>query len=411
MKIEHIETWVLNVPFYCERVRRAMHRAGTHGERLIVYRLETDDGSVGYGEGRRPVQQMERLIGQNPFALMHEDSAGPGLQMAMLDAAGKAAGVPAHALLGMAMRDRCPISWWDIDMPAEDWAAEAEESLKRGYTSIKLKARPWFDIVHQVETVGQVVPRDYRFDIDFNGFLLTQARAEVVLSQLDGHSNVGMYESPFRLHQDLDGARILRERICKPLIEHYREECLHAQCCDGFVISGGITEVQRRGALAAAFDKPFWLQMVGSGITTACAIQLGAILSHAQLPYITCHELWEHDLLAQRLEVLDGYVQVPDGPGLGIQVDEAALEKYRVDADEPTPKQRYLEGRRILRISWPGAAGGKRNWEFTEENIYTRVFQQGNIPGFERGVSLEVIEDDGSVGFKEAHEKLVAQGR
>ena len=265
------------------------------------------------------------------------------------------------------------------------------------------------DIIEQIETVGRVVPRDYKFDVDFNGFLLTQAKAEIILQQLDEHPNVGMYESPFYLMQDLTGARILRERVRKPIVEHFREECLHAHCCDGFVVGGG-GDARRIGALAASFNKPFWLQIVGTGITAAYAMHLGSILSHAQLPYITCHELWKHDLLKKRLEVKDGYMAVPDGPGLGIEVDEKAIEKYRVDPADPTPTERYRQKKRILRISWPGVDKAKRVWDFTHEAAYQQMFYKGNIPGFERGVKLEVIEDDKSAGFKKQHAKLVEQG-
>jgi L-alanine-DL-glutamate epimerase-like enolase superfamily enzyme len=410
MKITSLQRWTLNVPFYCDRVRRAMHRAGTHGERVCVYRLETDTGVVGYGEDRARDAPAD-LTGANPFALINDDSIGMGPQMAVLDVAGKAAGVPAHRLLGDQVRDRCPLSWWDIDMAAPDWVAEAEESVRRGYTSFKMKARPWFDIVQQVQAVAAVVPADYRFDLDFNGFLLDQARAEIVLSELDQIPNVGMYESPFRLHTDLDGARVLREQVRKPLIEHFREEVLHARCCDGFVIGGGPTKLRRCATLAAEFNKPFWLQIVGSGITAAYALQIGSVCSHAQLPYITCHELWENSLLQQPLQAVDGYVAVPDGPGLGIQVDEDAIARYRVDPDEPTPKQRYMEQKRILRISWPGAAGAQRVLEFSAEDIYQRQFSQGNIPGFMPGVHLDVIEDDGSAAFGAAHDKILARGR
>ena len=143
MKIKHAETLALNIPFYCNHVQRAMQRAQTHGERVFVCRIETGNGIVGYGDGGGNI---ERLVGHNPFAIMHDDSIGFGAQLAVLDVAGKAAGVPVHALLGAKLRDRCPISWWDIDMPPADWAAEARESVKRGYTSFKMKARPWRDI-------------------------------------------------------------------------------------------------------------------------------------------------------------------------------------------------------------------------------------------------------------------------
>ena len=162
--------------------------------------------------------------------------------------------------------------------------------------------------------------------------------------------------------------------------------------------------------IAASFNAPFWLQLVGTGITAAYAVHLGSVLSHAQLPYITCHELWKHDLLKKRLEVEDGFMTVPDKPGLGIEVDEKAIEKYRVDPADPSPTDRYRQKKHILRISWPGAGKKRRVWDFTHEGAYYPAFLSGNIPGFERGVGLEVIEDDGSASFKKQHAKLIARG-
>jgi hypothetical protein len=102
---------------------------------------------------------------------------------------------------------------------------------------------------------------------------------------------------------------------------------------------------------------------------------------------------------------------VPKGPGLGVEVDEKAIEKYRVDEQEPTPKTLYRQKKRILRISWPGVGKKKRVWEFTAEELYQKAFYSGNIPGFERGVSLEVIENDKSASFKKKHARLREAGR
>ena len=132
-----------------------------------------------------------------------------------------------------------------------------------------------------------------------------------------------------------------------PIIDHFRETYLHCGAGDGFVVGGGATEVRRKGALCASFDKPFWLQMVGSGITTAYAVHIGAVQTHARLPAITAHELWEHDLLKERLEVENGSIAVPEAPGLGIEVDESALERYRVEPDAPTPQDLFRRQRRI----------------------------------------------------------------
>ena len=410
MKIARAEEIVLDIPFYAGHVTRAMQRAMTHNERVHVYRVELGDGSVGYGDGGSG-GDLERLNGINPLAVMQDDGLGQGLQMAVVDAVGRATGTPAHALIGTRLRDRCPVSWWDIDMSPADWALEAKESVARGYTCFKMKARPWWDVVEQVETVSEVVPADYRFDVDFNGFLLNSSRAEMMLQRLDEVPNVGMYESPFYLGTDLTGARILRERVRKPIVEHFREDVLHAHCSDGFVVGGGISGCRTQNALAESFNKPFWLQLVGTGLTTAFAVQLGSTLSQAQLPYITCSELWEHDLLSERLEIVDGYAAVSDAPGLGVEVDEGAIERYRVDPGAPTPTQQYRQKNRILRISWPGAGGARRTLDFTDESKYQQEFYKGSVPGFERGVGLEVIEDDGSSGFSRDHEKLVARGR
>jgi L-alanine-DL-glutamate epimerase-like enolase superfamily enzyme len=408
MRITRVTQTTLHIPFYTERVTRAMQRAQTHDERVCLIRIEADNDLVGFCDqhGRQVIDQ-EALIGQNPYALINRDDLGFGVQMALLDLVGKDAGVPVHALIGRRVRDSCPISWWDIDMPAEDWAAEAAESVQRGHTCFKMKARPWRDIHAQVEEVGKVVPPDYKFDIDFNAFLLTAAGAEPTLRKLDEHPNTGMYESPFSLAKDLAGARMLRQQVQNFVVEHYNPEVVHADAADGFVAGGTLNQLRNQAALLAAFNKPFWLQLVGAGPTTAAAMHLGSVLSHAQLPYITCSELWEHDLLAQRLEVKDGYIAVPDGPGLGVELDEGMVEKYTVDDDEPTPTQRYRAQKRILRITCPGPGTHKRVREFAKEESYQIEFYSGSIPGFCPDVTLEVEEDDGSAALAKLHARLV----
>lgn len=409
LSIEQIDVFRLHIPFYADHVTAAMHRAQTHDEGLGFYRVVLSDGSVGHGDGSGRAGVEEDLLGRNPWEVWLDDSIGFAPQVALLDALGHSTSTPAHALLGQQIRHRCPLSWWDIDMPGEDWVKEAKTSLDRGYTTFKMKARPWRDIHEQVATVGKVVPDDYRLDIDFNGFLLTAARAEEELSKLDEVLHAGMYESPFYLYKDLTGAQTLRQRVRKPIVEHFNTEVLHAHASDGFVIGGTINSMRHQASLAAAFNKPFWLQLVGAGPTTAFALHLGSVLSHAQYPYITCHELFESDLLTQRLEIIDGYGTVPDGPGLGVEVDTSAIERYRVDPSEPTPKTRYLANKRLLHVRTP-APSGHRTWSFTHESHYQRAFYDGSLPGFQQGIHLDVEEDDGSASFAKAHAALQEKG-
>ena len=392
LSIKHLETISLNVPFYCERVSRHMHRAATHGERVYVYRVELSNGVIGYGENLNDESgNIEGLVGQNPFACMNNDGVGFGIQMSLYDAVGKTVGVPVSDLIGPKVRERCPISWWDIDMPPEDWVAEVQESVKRGYTSAKLKARPWRDIFAQVNAVGDAVPEDYRLDIDFNGFLLTADNAIPVLQKLDEHPNVAIYESPFYLGTDIEGASRLQDAVQKRIVEHYNESCLHARCCGGFVVGGGVNSLRRTNALCASFEQPFWLQMVGTGITTAYCVHLGAVLSQAELPAITCHELWESDLLERRLEVVDGTIQVPESPGLGIVVNEDALAAYRVEKSAPTPQQLFHQSDYTCRVHIPNADGGETVHDFSGESEYYPAFSEGKYPGFVPGVWMEVV--------------------
>ena len=82
----------------------------------------------------------------------------------------------------------------------------------------------------------------------------------------------------------------------------------------------------------------------------------------------------------------------------------------RVDEREPTPKRRYREQKRILRVRWPGSGRKKRVWSFSDEVHYQRAFYAGNLPPFERGVELEVIEEERSAAFRNEHARIVARG-
>jgi L-alanine-DL-glutamate epimerase-like enolase superfamily enzyme len=384
-----------------------MHRAKTHGERVFVYRIELEDGSVGWGEAR--LDRGDRaggLEGRNALGVIHDRRAGFGFQMAAVDAVGRACGLPAWRLLGTKRRKRVKIAWWDIDMPPEDLAAEMAEAVSRGYTSAKLKPRPWRDLIAQLDAIEKVVPEGFTVNLDFNGMLLDAEQALAFLKRIDERPVVGGYESPFYLQNDTDGARRLTEAMTKRTVEHFNPKVLHARAADGFVVASNYMPLDRTTRLdsqCAAFDRPYWLQMVGTGITTAFMAHLGAVHKYARWPAITCHELWEDDLLAERIEVKDGTIAVPAGPGLGVTVDTEAIARYRVEGpDVPTPKERYLERPRTIRIHIPPAgqigtgpddfAPEGKVLEFGAEKEYYHEFLKGRYPGFRPGTRLEVIE-------------------
>ena len=159
--------------------------------------------------------------------------------------------------------------------------------------------------------------------------------------------------------------------------------------CDGFVLGGGLSRIMAQGITAAGVNMPFFLQMVGAAPTTAMSLHLSAVLSHAQWPTITCHELYEHSLLVERMPVVDGHARVPEEPGLGIELDQDALERYRVDeADHSLPP-------RLIEVTRPG---GTRIY-FAHSSQKWTYYQGGNRPVDDWGSTTQLLDDDGTEDF------------
>lgn len=403
MKIIDVERFVVNVPF-TPRQEVITAREVYNWSISEICRVTTDNGLVGYGEtilhytwGRVSDAAVERVKGRPAGEFLNDDSLGAGLQMAIYDVVGQALGVPCYQLLGNKVRDWCPISWWSIDAPAELWAAEAQEAVTKGYTSFKIKHRPWFDILEQVQAICQVVPRNFKLDSDANAFLLNSANAIPILKELAQIPQIAMFETPIPQH-DIAGNREIRTHIDRPIAMHFGSPpfltAVREEVCDGFVVGGGIASIRRQGMLAEEANKPFWLQMVGTGLTTTLALHLGAVLSAARWPAITCVNLYRHDLLRQPIEVVGGFARVPEKPGLGIEVDEEALLRFRMEPpyEKPAP-------RAILSVLWEGG----RTVHYSSMSQVCRDFWAGNQPADERGVRLEMWTDDGSPEWAELY--------
>ena len=399
LRIKEVERIVLDVPFTprCEQ-----WNAREVGQWRIteIVRVTTDTPDlVGYGEtilhytwGRVSDDAIARVVGGNPAEFLGNDSLGAGLQMALYDLVGKALGVPAYRLLNLPrVRDWCPISWWNIDFPPEALAEEVKDALAAGYTSFKTKARPWWDVYAQVEAIAKVTPPHFRLDLDWNDMLLNVGNAVPVLTELDREPRVAIYESPIRQH-DVEGQRLLRAKTTRPIALHFGQPpfptAVREAVCDGFVVGGGVASVLRQGTLAAAFEKPFWLQMVGTGLTTALSLHLGAVLPFAQWPAINCLNNYADDLLAEPITITGGYAKVPEAPGLGITIDEEALVRYRMEPPFEFPKPRLLQS-----VVWPG--GRVVHYANMRPQLWDDCLA-GNVPAQERGVTTEVRPDDGS---------------
>ncbi len=407
-------TWV-SIPF---KPRHAKNLVRGHSGWTIfeILRLRTDAEIVGYGEtmihytwGKVTQEQIDRVIGRSPFEFLWDDSLGAGLQMAIWDLAGKAAGVPCYRLFGPKVRDWCPVSWWVNDMPTEDWVEEIQEALSLGYMSAKLKARPWRDFAEAMHTLKDIVPSDFRFDADFNAFLVNAGYAVPYLTDLANDvSSIAIFETPIP-QWDVEGNLLIRNKVSRPIAMHYGsppiQTAVREGVCDGFVISGGVSRIKEQAVLAAQMNKPFWLQMVGTGLTVSLMLHLATALTHATWPAITCHEILIDDLLQDRLEVHNGFAHVPESPGLGVDIDEEAMARYQVEVGfAPSPP------RNLYQVRWPNGdkllfPPGTAGTPSDGEGGLRDEFAKGKWPVFHRGVCLEIIPDDGSAEWQNLYDR------
>ncbi len=403
MKIVDIEAIALRVP-YEERIRKAFyHFAMT--EELTLYKFHTDTGLVGLGERVGPPfesAQLDPYLGSDPFD--HVMGTGPfNLDMACYDLMGKHLGQPAWKLMGQQRRQWVSMGWWMPCMSPEDSAREVEIAAERGYRGLKCKARAFYDVVEQAEAMQQVAPDDFRIEFDFNGALISVEKALPVLRALEGIPVVKGVEEPIFAY-DVEGWRRLHSEIRIPFYLHgvstifdgpSRQPSgpwlgLRAGDFDGALCS----HENVRNALAASWafaaaNTPILLQYVGTGITGAFACQMSAVMHTATLPGVTASHAYEDDLIAQPLYVQRGFMRVPEGPGLGIELDEEAVERYQATQAVQWP-------RHVSVVELPGGVQHYyQNLQQAED-----LMKQGVDESFAPGVRLREWEDDGSESFE-----------
>ena len=409
MKITEIETIPLRIP-YEDRIRKTFYHFGMT-EEITLYKFHTDTGLVGLGENPGPPFEqalLDSYLGTSPFD--HVMSTGRfNLDMACYDLMGKHLGIPASKLMGQHVREWVCMGWWMPSMSPEDSAAEVAEAAARGYRGLKCKARAFYDVVEQSAAIQEVAPPDFRVEYDFNGSLVNVERALPILRELEKYPVVKGIEEPIFAY-DIEGWRRLHQEIRIPFYLHgvgtifdgpSRQPSgpwlgLRAGDFDGALCS----HENIRNALAASWafaaaNTPILLQYVGAGITEAFACHMGAIMHTATLPAVTGGHLYEDDLIVEPHVMQRGFMKVPLGPGLGVELDEDAVERYR-----HTPEPEWA--RYFSVVTLPGGLKHYyRNLQQAE-----RLMKLGVDEAFAPGVRLDEREDDGSEEFERIWKQL-----
>ncbi|TWD82579.1 galactonate dehydratase [Kribbella amoyensis] len=363
--------------------------------RWLFCRIQTDDGLVGWGEPlvegqaesvRAAVHALaEVLIGSDPLRIEDNwqvmsrggfyrggpvlSSAVAGLDQALWDIAGKAYGLPVHALLGGHVRDRVPVySWVGGDEPAELVDA-IQEQVEAGFTAIKMNAcgrmpaaatpRDLAGVAERAGIAREVLGPDRHLAIDFHG-RVTAPTAHRLLPLLEEFQPLFVEEPvlPEHAHALPDLVKCSSIPIATGERLYSRSDFLPA-LQSGIAVAqpdlshaGGISEVRRIAALAETFDVALAPHCPLGPISLAASLQVAFATPNflIQEQSLGIHYNVDNDLLdylvdPSVLTFVDGYAARPVGPGLGLTVDEAAVrEADRRGHKWRAPLWRHIDG-------------------------------------------------------------------
>lgn len=327
--------------------------------------VETDDGVAGIGEissvfsrrGRLLARDVDevlapRLIGLDPLditristtlddALSGAEMAKAGVEMAMWDIAGKALGVPVYTLLGGKVRESVPLSYSVPFGEPEEMAEFAAARAKEGFRTVKVKVGQDADRdVAAVRLVREAVGDAHRVRVDANMAWRTAKEAIAIIRRMEPYAPE-LIEQPLP-PRELDALAEIRRNVGVPVmvdesVGHPRDamEVVRRRAADIVNVyvseSGGIRNAVRTFTLCELAGLPC---MIGSmpefGVGTAAQIHLGVAMTNLKLDSDTCGVLYhEADLLKTPLRFENGHAFAPEGPGLGVELDDSVVERWR----------------------------------------------------------------------------------
>ena len=374
MKIRAVRTHVLEAalsqPF---AYARAWYAART----AMLVEIETDTGLVGWGECYGPARITQAvvqtiaptLIGQDPLrteAIWQDTYARlrdhgqkgvviqgmSGIDIALWDIKGRHFGVPVHVLLGGALRGEVAAYATGLYRrregdPLTYLAEEAAGYVAEGFRAVKLKVG--FGIAGDAaaaRAVRAAIGPGVALMIDANHAY--DAVAAIRLGRQVAPLDIAWFEEPVP-PEDIDGYRTVRSALAIPVAGGECEftrfgfrPLLAAQALDiaqpDICAAGGFSECRKIADLAACFGVRCNPHVWGTGIAIAASLHLLAVVPPHTPPSLAPSEPMlefdrtEHPLrqavLTQPIEHTGGVVRVPEGPGLGIEVDRAALARF-----------------------------------------------------------------------------------
>lgn len=379
MKIRDVKVYVLDAaltePF-------AYSQAWYERRGACLVEIIGDDGHSGWGEAFGPARLTAPIIEYYTPLLVGEDAlaserhwqalynrlrdhgqkglaieALSAVDIALWDLKARHFGVPVHALLGGPLRTRVEAYATGFYRKRPDGAknsdpltylvAEAEQRVAQGFTGIKLKLGFGMESdIRLCREVRRAVGDGVAIMVDANHAY--DATAAIALGRRIEECDIAWFEEPVA-PEDLAGYRAVKAALTIPiaggeaeftrwgfrdLIAGRAVDILQPDVC----AAGGISETKKIADMANAFGVRVNPHVWGTAVGLASSLQLIAALPHNPPGLHPIEPLLEFDqsehpmrmaVVSEPIAQRDGWVAIPNGPGLGIEIDRGALEKFR----------------------------------------------------------------------------------
>jgi len=331
IKITGIESHEIYIPWHSFN-RQELFRY--HGYRLrarTIIVLRTNVGLVGIGEswGTYSVsdEQKKRYLGASPVDFLAFDKDLP-FNMAIYDLVGKYLDVPVWKLLGPKVRDRIPVAAWTCSLRPEMMVKEVEQAASLGYRWLKYHIDQVQNVVDQARAMQEVAPDGFQVHLDFN-ISSPLEEIEPVLEELKPFPVIGRIEDPIHAKRPQDW-QYLCEKYDWPMLSHHAPVDFIVQDLSDGHMAGHVPlgMAMRINSIAEHVGKPIMLQQCGGYINQAFLAHEAAVFRSATLDHVNLAELWNDHIVNESMPIKDGAIDVPDGPGLGVTLDEKKLREY-----------------------------------------------------------------------------------
>ena len=372
-----------------------------------VYIVHTNKGFYGLGEGGDESQEvLDKYIGTSPFDWVGDETSIP-MAKAVYDLMGKAARVPVYKLFGQRYRRWVPVSSWTVSTHPSAMAEAVEKYSAMGYTWMKYHLSPFENVFDQLEAMERVAPKGFKLHFDLTRFHHYGHNPDLV-ERIARSPIAGCFEDPLD-PTDIDDYIDLRKSIRLPILIHgskvqYTFDVLR-QAADGYIIGHhklGI--VMRRAGLFASANVPFTIQWVGGQITRAMVAHMQSAFKTASFHFGNGSEILDSDVVKERLEPVNGFLRVPEGPGLGVTLDREALEQLKRNRPPEQPpyilRTRFKNGTIMYNLMRPPET----------RHLMVLPHRWRLIPmSFDSPLSTDYWDDDGTPEYRAMFKRLEAE--